>query len=151
VTAPRCAVPISKSVPASVVLDSQAYGKMYMSPVSLARFGADAGTTNRGIDLVGLDLRFGDRPRLHRVRHDHPGHPRLDRADDRVRVARRLDRDLVLGAQAVGEHAQALAADLYLPGMSDSSLLPDRDLRELAMHIQTNASPSHNFTSTVDQ
>ena len=50
---------------------------------------------HRGVDLVGLDLRLGDRPGLHRVRHHHPRHPRLDQAHDRVRVARRLDRDLV--------------------------------------------------------
>ncbi len=30
-----------------------------------------------GVDLVGLDLRLGDRPRLHRVGHHHPRHPRL--------------------------------------------------------------------------
>ncbi len=39
---------VSKSVPASVVLDATAYGRMYMSPVSLARFENASGTTNTG-------------------------------------------------------------------------------------------------------
>lgn len=39
---------MSKTVPASVVMDSTAYGKMYMSPVSLARFENASGTTNTG-------------------------------------------------------------------------------------------------------
>jgi HK97 family phage prohead protease len=40
-------VVISKSVPAPVVLDSTANGRLYVSPISLARFEVDAGTTNR--------------------------------------------------------------------------------------------------------
>lgn len=39
---------ISKTIPAPAVFDSQALGKLYASPVTLARFEADAGTTNRG-------------------------------------------------------------------------------------------------------
>jgi hypothetical protein len=39
---------VSKTVPASVVMDARAYGKMYMSPVSLARFENASGTTNTG-------------------------------------------------------------------------------------------------------
>jgi uncharacterized protein len=39
---------VSKTVPASVVMDASAYGKMYMSPVSLARFENASGTTNTG-------------------------------------------------------------------------------------------------------
>jgi hypothetical protein len=64
-----------------------------------------------------------------------------------VRVARRLDRDLILRTQAVREHPQALATDLDLPGVPDRPAFPDRDLRELAMYIQTDASPTHRFTS----
>jgi Escherichia/Staphylococcus phage prohead protease len=39
---------ISKTIPATAVVDSQALGKLYVSPVTLGRFEADAGTTNRG-------------------------------------------------------------------------------------------------------
>ena len=50
---------------------------------------------DRRVDLVGLDLRLGDRAGLHRVRDHHPRDPRADQLHDRVRVARRLDRDLI--------------------------------------------------------
>jgi hypothetical protein len=43
-----------------------------------------------GIDLVGLDLRLGDRARLLRVRHNHARDARRDQPRDRVRVARGL-------------------------------------------------------------
>jgi len=40
---------VSKTVPASVVMDSTAYGKFYASPASLAAFEQDGGTTNRSL------------------------------------------------------------------------------------------------------
>lgn len=40
-------VRISKTIPAPAVVDSRALGKLYVSPIELARFEADAGTTNR--------------------------------------------------------------------------------------------------------
>jgi hypothetical protein len=38
---------VSKSVPAPVVMDTTANGRLYVSPISLARFEVDAGVTNR--------------------------------------------------------------------------------------------------------
>jgi HK97 family phage prohead protease len=38
---------VSKSVPVPVVMDTTANGRLYVSPISLARFEVDAGTTNR--------------------------------------------------------------------------------------------------------
>jgi hypothetical protein len=38
---------ISKTIAAPAVVDSQAVGRMYVSPISLASFEADGGTTNR--------------------------------------------------------------------------------------------------------
>ena len=38
---------ISKTAAVPVVVDSTAFGKLYVSPIQLARFEADAGTTNR--------------------------------------------------------------------------------------------------------
>ena len=96
-----------------------------------------------GVDLVGLDLRLGDRPRLLRIGHDHPRDMRLDQPDDRVRVARRLDRDLVLRAEAVGEDPQRLVTQRDLPEVTNHTVLPHRDLSELAMHIHTNTPASH--------
>jgi hypothetical protein len=55
------------------------------------------------VDLVGLDLRLGDRARLGRVRDNHLGHVTLQQPGDRVRVARRLQRDLVTRRQALRE------------------------------------------------
>jgi hypothetical protein len=68
---------------------------------------------------------------------------RLDRMNDRVRVARRFDRDLIIWTETVGEHTQVLTADLHLTGLADHAVLPDRDLRELPVHIQTNAPHAH--------
>jgi hypothetical protein len=50
---------ISKSIPAAAVLDSTALGKLYTSPVSLARFEADAGITNRSNVRMELHAAFG--------------------------------------------------------------------------------------------
>ena len=38
---------VSKTIPAPAVVDSQAFGRLYASPISLASFEADGGTTNR--------------------------------------------------------------------------------------------------------
>jgi HK97 family phage prohead protease len=50
---------ISKTIAAPAVVDSQALGKLYTSPVTLARFEADAGTTNRGNVRMELNAVFG--------------------------------------------------------------------------------------------
>jgi hypothetical protein len=50
---------ISKTIPAAAVVDSQALGKLYASPVTLARFEADAGTTNRSNVRMELNAVFG--------------------------------------------------------------------------------------------
>ena len=50
---------IAKDLPAAAVVDSTALGKLYTSPVSLARFEADSGTTNRGNVRMELNAVFG--------------------------------------------------------------------------------------------
>src|SRR5215207_5586969 len=50
---------ISKTVPAAAVVDSRALGKLYASPVTLARYEADGGTTNRGNVRMELNAVFG--------------------------------------------------------------------------------------------
>jgi uncharacterized protein len=52
-------VRISKDIPAAAVFDSKALGKLYTSPVALARFEADSGTTNRGNVRMELNAVFG--------------------------------------------------------------------------------------------
>ena len=100
-----------------------------------------------GIDLVGLDLGLGDRPRLLRVGHHNPRNPAGQQPHDRVRVPGRLQRDLVAGRQAVGEDPQRLRRRRDPPGLADQAVLPDRDLRELAMHIESEAPARHALTS----
>jgi hypothetical protein len=99
-----------------------------------------------GVDRVGLDLGLGDRARLRRVGHDHARHASLEQARDRVRVARRLQRDLIAGHQAVGEQPQRLRCRRDPPHLPDHARLPDRDLPELAMHIKPNAPTRHCLT-----
>ena len=98
---------------------------------------------HRGVDLVGLDLRLGDRPSLLRVGDHYPRDTRLEQLGDRVRVARRLQRDLVSRREAVGERPQPLRRSRHLPCLADPAVLPDRDLRELAVHIQSEAPARH--------
>lgn len=50
---------VSKTAPAPIVVDSQAFGKLYTSPVSLARFEADAGSTNKSNVRMELNAVFG--------------------------------------------------------------------------------------------
>jgi HK97 family phage prohead protease len=52
-------VRISKDIPAPAVVDSTALGKLYTSPVTLARFEADGGTTNRQNIRMELNSVFG--------------------------------------------------------------------------------------------
>ena len=50
---------VSKTVPAPVVADSSAVGRLYASPVSLARFEASNGTTNTANIRLELNACFG--------------------------------------------------------------------------------------------
>jgi uncharacterized protein len=52
-------VRISKTIPAPAVVDAGAFGKLYASPVSLDRFEADSGTTNRSNVRLELNAAFG--------------------------------------------------------------------------------------------
>jgi uncharacterized protein len=54
---------ISKSAPEPIVLDAQAYGKLYSGPVSLARFEENAGSTNTSLVRLETQAAFGvERP-----------------------------------------------------------------------------------------
>lgn len=50
---------VSKTAAAPVVADSAALGKLYASPIALARFEADAGTTNKSNVRLELNAAFG--------------------------------------------------------------------------------------------
>jgi hypothetical protein len=68
-----------------------------------------------GIDLVVLDLGLVDRPQLARVGDHHLGHVRFEDARDRQAVAGRLERHLVVLAEALGEQLQLRARRLHPP------------------------------------
>jgi len=95
------------------------------------------------VDLVGLDLRLGDRPGLLRVAHHNAGDMALQQPHDRVRIASRLQRDLVGRRETAGEQPQRLRCRVDPSGLADQPVLPDRDLREIAMHIQSDAPSAH--------
>ena len=50
---------VSKSVAASVVVDTNAHGKMYVSPISLARFEENAGKTNTSLVRLECNAQYG--------------------------------------------------------------------------------------------
>ena len=52
-------VRVSKDIPAPAVVDASALGKLYTSPVTLARFEADGGITNRQNVRMELNAVFG--------------------------------------------------------------------------------------------
>lgn len=52
-------VRISKSIPAPAVVAASSFGKLYASPVSLDRFEADSGLTNRSNVRLELNAAFG--------------------------------------------------------------------------------------------
>lgn len=52
-------VRVSKTIPASAVVDASAFGRMYASPVSLATFEENAGKTNSSLVRMELHAVFG--------------------------------------------------------------------------------------------
>ncbi len=50
---------VSKDIPAPVVVDSQAWGRLYASPVALARFEENAGSTNTSTVRLECNAAFG--------------------------------------------------------------------------------------------
>jgi DDE domain len=89
-----------------------------------------------GVDLVGLDLRFGDRSRLDWIGHHHPAGVAGQQRRDRARVPGRLQRYLIRRSEVRGEPADPLRCGREPPGPTHHPALPDRDLREVAVHIQ---------------
>ena len=96
---------------------------------------------NLGVDLVGLDLRLGDRPGLGRVGHHHPPCSAGQHRRDRPGVPGRLQRDLIARSQAFGERPHPFRSGGESAGLGHQPTLPDRYLRELPVHIQPNAPP----------
>jgi len=86
-----------------------AFGVSIGQPDLGQKVGGPQRRQNTGIDLVGLDVRMGDRLDLQRVGDDHPSDIWREHADHCHRVAGRLDDDLVLFAEAAAERRQSRA------------------------------------------
>jgi hypothetical protein len=100
------------------------------------------------VEPVGLRLRLRDLAQLLRV-HDHdPRHVRLEDARDRHRAARRLERDLVIRAEALRKQLELRPPGPDPPRRAHPALLGDRHLAKLAMHVQ--ADISHGLLLSID-
>ena len=84
-----------------------------------------------------------------RVGEHHPGDVRLDDPGDGQGVAGRLQDDLVLGPQAAGELLERLGRGGHPPGRAQPALLDDRDLAEVAVDVQTDASASSSSSTAA--
>ena len=84
---------------------------------------------------VGLDLGLGDRAQLLGGSHDDPRHMRFQQPRDRQRVAGRLQRNLVVRAEAVGQDPQALRTGDDASRRTHAPFFTDRDLAEVQMHV----------------
>ncbi len=88
-----------------------------------------------GVDLVGLDLGRRDRLGLHRVRDgDPPGSP-PQHVDHRPPHRRRLDHDVVVGGERVGEDLEV--GHLDPPDPAGSPALADGDLEKPLVHVHS--------------
>jgi hypothetical protein len=95
-------------------------------------------------------LASANRARLGRIGHYHPRDVGLEQSRDRVRVAGGLQRDLVGRRQTVREDPQRLRRRLDLSDLADHARLPDRDLRELTMHVEPDTPARHCLTSSIE-
>jgi len=88
------------------------------------------------VGLVGLLAALADPMDRLRVGQGYPSDPTAQDRGDRQGIAGRLQRDLVVGSQAVSELGKGGRRRLDPPGGPDLPMLEDRDLAEVAVHIQ---------------
>jgi hypothetical protein len=128
--------PLPHDVGAAGDLAAQREGGLIGQPHRRQELGRQQPSQHRRLDLVGGDLRLGDRAGLLRVGDHHPTDVAFQQPRDRVGVAGRLDRDRVAGAQAGGEVPQPLRRQLDPSDLAHHAALPDGDLSELTVDIQ---------------
>ena len=90
------------------------------------------------VDLARLRARTGDSLDRLRVREHHPSHVRLDDPRDLERVPGRLQRNLIVDGEALREQRQCRWLGLHSSRQPHLARLCDRDLAEVAMHVQAN-------------
>jgi hypothetical protein len=101
------------------------------------------------VDLVRLRARTSDPLDRLRVGEHHPADVRLDDPRDPERVAGRLQRDLIVDAEALRKQRQRLRLGLHPPGQPHLASLRDRHLAEVAMDIQPNEAHQHHLHSRL--
>ena len=101
------------------------------------------------VEKISLRTRLTD-PGIAGRHDDHPGHVRLEDPRDLPRVTGHLERHLVIGCEALGEQLQVLRRARDTPPLAATAAIEDRDLAEVAMHIQ--ADRSHHYPlSSLDR
>ena len=88
------------------------------------------------VDLVRLRARPSDPLDHLRVGEHHPADVRLDDPRDPQRVAGRLQRNLIVDAEALRKQQKRLRLGQHPPGQPHLACLRDRHLAEVAMDIQ---------------
>ena len=114
---------------------AQRSSRLVRQPAAVQQPGGQQPRERARVAAVGLDLGLGDCPQLVSGRHDHVRHLRLKRPRDRQRVARRLQRHVILGPEAVGEDLQAFRTRRHATPRAHPSCFADRDLAEIAMNV----------------
>ena len=88
------------------------------------------------VDLVRLRARTRDPLDRLRIRQHHPAHVRLEDPRDPERVAGRLQRNLIVTAEALREQLKRRRLSSHPSRQPHRASLRDRDLAEVAMHVQ---------------
>jgi len=101
------------------------------------------------IDLVGFNLRPGDRAHLQRIGDRDPAHKRCEQAHDDSRIAGRLDHDVVVFGQAAGKLEDCFAVHRDATMVLDHAVLKDCNLGKRPVNIQ--ADDSHRSPPQMSQ
>jgi hypothetical protein len=78
-----------------------------------------------------------------RVGYDHAPDMRVDESRDLQRVAGGFHRDAVLRAELLGERAERVRGCRDLPARRTRPSAADRDLAEVAVHVEPDAASLH--------
>ena len=90
------------------------------------------------IDLVGLDVRLGDRLHLQRIGDDDSRHKGRQHARHRHAVAGRLDHHFINRPEALAQSFEGGPGHVDPAGMSEDPVFPDHHLAEGSVNIDAN-------------
>src|SRR6202453_4459669 len=95
---------------------------------------------HRSVDFVGLDLRPGNGSNQDRIGDDDPTDEGREQTDNHIRIAGRLDDDLVIGLERLGELQQATVFEIYPSRIPDFTIFQNGHLSESQMDVESNES-----------